>query len=497
MRPGANPIEKLKAEKDGLDMLGEIGELAARHGGWETLDKGDRERLKWIGTFFRKPTPGQFMMRVRITNGQATSTQLRALADIAGRLGNGFLDLTTRQQIQLRAIKLGEVPEILEALQGIDLNSFQTGMDNIRNVNCCPLAGLTAGELFDASSAGAEYTDIFLRNPAFTNLPRKFNVTITGCRENCTHSETQDIAMTPAVLDSDGTPGFNVAVGGKMGSGGMTVAQPLDVFAAPHEAGRLAAEITLLFRDEGARGPRTKARLAFLVQDWGVERLRAKLEERWGAPLARAGRDARSAKRTDHLGVQPQGQDGLHSVGLCVPTGRIESRHLSEMADLADRYGTGEIRLTTDQNAIIVNVPEAKLPALLGEPLLEALSPNAHPFTRGLVTCTGVDYCNLALIETKSTGREMAEAMAKRFPKAGPLRMHWSGCPAGCANHQAADIGFQGAKVRVDGEIVDAVNIFAGGRTGADARTGQKVMELVPVRDLADVLPGLIEQYQP
>ena len=144
-----------------------------------------------------------------------------------------------------------------------------------------------------------------------------------------------------------------------------------------------------------------------------------------------------------------------------------------------------------------MNVPEAKLPALLGEPLLEALSPNAHPFTRGLVTCTGVDYCNLALIETKSTGREMAEAMAKRFPKAGPLRMHWSGCPAGCANHQAADIGFQGAKVRVDGEIVDAVNIFAGGRTGADARTGQKVMELVPVRDLADVLPGLIEQYQP
>ena len=167
------------------------------------------------------------------------------------------------------------------------------------------------------------------------------------------------------------------------------------------------------------------------------------------------------------------------------------------MADLADRYGTGEIRLTTDQNAIIVNVPEAKLPALLADPLLESLSPNPHPFTRGLVTCTGVDYCNLALIETKSTGRELAEALAKRFLNAGPLRMHWSGCPAGCANHQAADIGFQGAKVRVDGEVVDAVNIFAGGRTGAHARTGQKVMDLVPVRDLEDVLPGIIEQYQP
>ncbi len=187
MKPGSNTVEKVKAEKDGLDILEEIEGLAATHGGWETLDPGDRDRLKWIGVFFRKPTPGKFMMRVRVTNGQTTSGQLRALAEIARRLGNGILDITTRQQIELRAIKIGSVPEILEALQGVCLDSFQTGMDNIRGVNCCPLSGLTAEELFDAAPVGAEYTGIFLKNKEFTNLPRKFNVTITGCLENCTH----------------------------------------------------------------------------------------------------------------------------------------------------------------------------------------------------------------------------------------------------------------------------------------------------------------------
>ena len=492
MIPGNNPIERYKAEKDGLDILEEIEELAAQHGGWETMNPGDRERLKWVGAFFRKPTPGLFMLRVRITNGQATSVQLRALAEVARCLGNGVLDLTTRQQIQLRAIRIKDVPDIIQALQGIDLSSLQTGMDNVRNVNCCPLAGLTAAELFDASPVGAEYTRIFLSNKAFTNLPRKFNVTITGCLENCTHSDTQDIGMTPAVRQSDGKPGFNVAVGGKMGSGGMTVAQPLDVFVEPQDAARLAAEITLLFRDEGFRGPRTKARMAFLIQAWGINRFRATLEGRWGTPLEKAQRDARRTSKTDHLGVHAQRRPGLFSVGLCVPTGRISSEQLEELARLAETYGTGQVRLTTSQNAIIVNVAEAKAPMLLAEPLLKALPPDPHPFYRGLVTCTGTDYCNLALIETKGIGGRLAAAMAKQFPNGVPVTMHWSGCPAGCGNHQAADIGFQGAKARINGEVADAVSIFVGGRSGADSRPGQKIMELVPVDMLGEVVPVIL-----
>jgi ferredoxin-nitrite reductase len=494
MKPGNNSIEQYKAEKDGLDILEEIEELAARHGGWETMAPGDRERLKWIGTFFRKPTEGRFMMRIRITGGQASSVQLRALAEISRRLGNGVLDLTTRQQVELRAIKIQDVPQILQALKGVDLSSLQTGMDNVRNVNCCPLAGLTPTELFDASPVGAEYTRIFLGNKAFTNLPRKFNVTITGCLENCAHSETQDLAMTPAVRAADERAGFNVAVGGKMGSGGMTVAQPLDAFVEPHEAAALAAEITLLFRDEGRREQRTKARLAFLLQEWGVERFRAVLEERWGRPLQRAQRDVRLPGTTDHLGVHAQKQPGLFSVGLCVPTGRLSDGQMAELAALAEEYGSGEVRLTTSQDAILVNVPDAKMPALLAEPLLRRFSPEPHPFLRGLVTCTGTDYCNLALIETKAIGKRLSETMAGRLNYKQPISINWSGCPAGCGNHQAADIGFQGAKARVDGQVVDAVNIFVGGRRGTDPRAGEKVMELVPLDRLEQVMPVLLKQ---
>ena len=260
-----NPVERIKAEKPGLNILDEIRELAAQHGGWETIEPGDRERLKWIGTFFRKPTPGRFMMRLRITNGRLTATQLATLAALSCRLGSGVMDITTRQQIELRDIQIRDIPQILDALRNIDLSSLQTGMDNIRGTNTCALSGLTPNELFDAAPASEEFTRMFLNNREYTNLPRKLNVAFTGCRENCIHAETQDIAMTPAFgpggVALNMWKGFNVAVGGKMGSGGMTVAQPLDVFVKPDKAARLAATITLMFRDEGSREKRTRARL--------------------------------------------------------------------------------------------------------------------------------------------------------------------------------------------------------------------------------------------
>ena len=193
-----NPVERIKDEKPGLDILDEIHELAAQHGGWETIEPGDRERLKWIGAFFRKPTPGRFMMRLRITNGRLTAPQLAALAELSRRLGSGVMDLTTRQQIELRDIQIRDVPEILDALRDIDLSSLQTGMDNIRGANTCALSGLTPNELFDAAPAGEEFTRMFLGNREYANLPRKLNVAFTGCLENCIHAETQDIAMTPA-----------------------------------------------------------------------------------------------------------------------------------------------------------------------------------------------------------------------------------------------------------------------------------------------------------
>ena len=489
-----NPVERIKDEKPGLNILDDIHELAAKHGGWESIEPSDRERLKWIGTFFRKPTPGRFMMRLRITNGRLTSLQLTALATLARRLGSGVMDLTTRQQIELRDIQIRDVPEILDALRDIDLSSLQTGMDNIRGVNTCALSGLTPNELFDAAPVGEEFTQIFKGNHEYANLPRKLNVVFTGCLDNCVHAESQDIAMTPAI-DPDGIAGFNVAAGGKMGSGGMTIAQPLNVFVKPGDAARMAAAITLMFRDNGSREKRTRARLAFLLDEWGAEEFRERLQERWGAGLLPAAKDARHDTHTDHLGVNPQRQRGLYSVGLCIPTGRTCAEEMTELARLAWTYGSGAIRLTVGQNVIIADVPDSNLQALLGEQLLSRLTPEARPFTRGLVSCTGNDYCNLALIETKGVSQRVVEALDDLYPDAEPMRMYWSGCPAGCGNHHAADIGFQGCKTRFEGQVVDAVNVFTGGRTGPNPKAAEVIMEQVPVSKLDDVLPAIIARF--
>ena len=291
-----NKIEEYKKEKDGLDILPEVPRYAAE--GWEAITDGDKERLKWAGVFFRKQTPGNFMMRVRIPNGITSATQFRTLAEISEEFGKGFCDITTRQQIQLRWFKIENVPEIWRRLDMVGLVSLQTGMDNIRNVVGCPVAGLTPNELFDASPVVRQFTGIFVGKKEYTNLPRKFNVTITACKENCSHAETQDLALTPASKEIEGkvVNGFNVAVGGKMGSGGYRMASPLDLFVTQAEAAEMCSHVVRIFRDHGFRELRTKARLAFLIDDWGVEKFRKELERRAEPSVADRGQGRKSGE---------------------------------------------------------------------------------------------------------------------------------------------------------------------------------------------------------
>ena len=497
MQAGSNAIESYKASKggDGLRIREDIPRLA--HEGWESLSAADKELLKWVGVFFRKPTPGEFMMRIRMPNGFATSEQLRTIADLSRRLGNCIVDITTRQQIQLRGFALGSVQEIWETLRGVNLRTLQTGQDNVRNLNGCALAGLTPDELFDASSVVFELDRMLVGaegNPEFTNLPRKFNVIITGCLDNCTHAESQDITLVPARKGK--RLGFNVLVGGKMGSGGFTIASPLGVFVEPEQASRLTAELIRIFRDHGPRDARSKVRFAFLIEQWGIDRLRAELESRLGRELEPSGEDVRSHHHADHLGVTRQKQLGLAAVGLCVPNGRLNPDQMERLAALADEYGNGEVRLTTGQNAVVPNVPQQRLEALSAEPLLRAFSPAPSPFFRGMVACTGTDFCNLAQIQTKKLAVELSTALEKRFGTDGsPFTMHWSGCPAGCGNHQAADIGFRGMKVNVGDRLIEAVAIYGGGRTGPDSVAGEQIIDVVPCDDsLPDVVAALVSR---
>jgi ferredoxin-nitrite reductase len=496
-----NKLEAAKAEKDGLDCRDDIERIAAS-GNWEEMSEDDKARFKWHGLFFRKQTPGHFMLRIRAVGGRMNAAQLRVIAELSDEYGKGFCDLTTRQQVQMRWFTVQDAPDIWERLAAVGLHSKQTGMDNVRGVCGCPAAGLTPHELFDATSTAQAFTDLILDNKEFTNLPRKFNVTITACLENCCHSETQDLALVPSYRELEGAQvnGFNVAVGGKQGSGGYTPAQPLDVFVRPEDAPEVCGHIVRIYSDYGPRDSRNKARLAFLIQDLGLGWFRGELEKRWERPLLKAGADLRKQTHVDHLGIHPQkrrhGGEGpnLFSVGLLVPVGRITTDQMRGVADLSERYGSGDIRLTAQQNLLIADVPEDRIGALTQEPLLKDLPFDPSPVMRGLVACVGIDYCHFALIETKGWAIEVARELEKRTAgkKIQPLSIHWSGCPAGCGLHQAATIGMQACRSRVDGQVVDAVHVFVKGSSGPDARVAEDLMYDVPCDQLADALEPLV-----
>jgi len=526
----------MKREKDGLDCLDDILKRVPGNN-WQEMSEDDKQRAKWYGLFFRKQTPGNFMLRLRLNGGRSNARQFRVLADLSDEYGKGFADLTTRQQIQLRWFALADLPTMWKRLEDVGLGSMQTGLDNVRGVCGCPLAGLTPRELLDASPVIDEFTDMLVGNREFTNLPRKFNVTITGCLENCCHVETQDIGLVPAYRELEGQQvnGFNVLVGGKQGSGGYTPASPLDLFVAPENAAAVCREITFIFRDHGTRGLRTRARLAFLIQDRGINWLRAELARRLGRTLLKAGTDMRKAHHVDHLGIQPQKKQpdcglqiadcGLedrapasssaralsgirnpqsairnqeeprYSLGLLVPVGRITSAQMRGVAELAERYGNGDIRLTVQQNVIIPNIPESRIGAVVEEPLLKELPHDPSPIMRGLVACTGIDYCHMALIETKGWAVEVARELEKRTAghKIQPLTIHWSGCSAGCGMHQVSTIGLQGCRSRVNGTVIDAAHVTVKGQTGPHALVAQDLMYDVPCDQLADALLPLVK----
>jgi ferredoxin-nitrite reductase len=496
--PAPNKIEQIKQAKDGLDALEDIQRhslASSRH-----IPEDDAQRMKWYGLFLRKQTPGHWMMRLRSVAGRMTSTQWRVIADLSDEFGKGFCDLTTRQQVQLRWFTIGDVLPIWRRLLDVGLTSLQTGMDNVRGVCGCPAAGIDPHELVDATPVAAAINDQILGNRQFTNLPRKFNITVTGCRDNCCHPQTQDLGLVPAVAERNGQPvaGFNVLVGGKQGSGGLTPAVPLDLFVTPDEAAEVCLHLITIFRDFGPRQARNRARFAFLIAERGLDWLRHELARRWGRPLPPAGQDQRREGHTDHLGIQPQKQPGLYYVGMLVPVGRITTAQMRAVADLADRYGQGEIRLTTDQNVLVPGIPEEKLVALRCEPIFQELPYDPSPIFRGLVSCTGIDYCHLALIETKGWAIEVARrlevALGEEARRLAPLSIRWSGCSAGCGLHQAGTIGLQGCRCRTDqGQVVDAAHVFVGGTSGPQAQPARELLHDVPCEELAQTLLPIVK----
>lgn len=499
-----NKFEKLKSEKDGLSVKHELERFAEL--GWEAIDETDRDhRLKWLGIFFRPVTPGKFMMRLRMPSGILSSRQMQVLAEIVQRYGtDGNADITTRQNLQLRGIRIEDIPDIFDRLKAVGMTSVQSGMDNVRNITASPVAGLDANELIDVRDLVQAVQDMITNqgegNPEFTNLPRKFNIAIEGGRDNSVHAEINDIAFIPAfqpVEGGDRTIGFNVLVGGFFSAKRCAAAIPLNVWVAPDQVVPLCRAILEVYRDHGLRANRQKSRLMWLIDEWGLEPFRAAVEQRLGSILSpAAAKDEIDWEKRDHIGVYPQKQAGLNFVGLHIPVGRLYAADMFELARLAEVYGSGELRLTVEQNVIIPHVSDTRLEALLQEPLLEKFSINPTPLVRSLVSCTGAQFCNFALIETKNRALALARSLDEQLELTQPVRMHWTGCPNSCGQPQVADIGLMGTKARQNGKAVDGVDLYMGGTVGKDAHLGACVEKGIACDDLPDRLRDLlIEQF--
>jgi ferredoxin-nitrite reductase len=495
-----NKFEKFKAEKDGLAIKDELDHFAQI--GWEAMDKTDLEhRLKWVGVFYRPVTPGKFMMRLRIPNGILSSEQMRVLGEIVQRYGDdGNADITTRQNLQLRGIRIEDIPDIFQRLKSVGMTSVQSGMDNVRNITGSPMAGLDADELIDTRELVQKVQDMITNygqgNYQFSNLPRKFNIAIEGGRDNSVHAEINDIAFVPAY--KEGELGFNVVVGGFFSAKRCEAAIPMNVWVRPNqEVVDLCRGILEVYRDNGLRSNRQKSRLMWLIDEWGIEEFRTRVANHLGYPLATAAeKDAIDWEKRDHLGVFPQKQEGLSYIGLCIPVGRLFADDMLDLARIAEVYGSGELRLTVEQNVIIPNIAAENMATLLTEPLLAKFTPNPTPLQRALVSCTGAQFCNFALIETKNKAVDLIRQLDAELNIPRGVRIHWTGCPNSCGQPQVADIGLMGTKARKDGKTVEGVDIYMGGKVGKDAHLGSCVQKGIPCEDLKSLLTSiLIEQF--
>jgi precorrin-3B synthase len=501
-------IEHIKARKDGLDVLADIYRYAEL--GFDAIEPDDLALFRWYGIYTQRAaesadsgepgpsdeTDGLFMLRIKFPNGILTSEQLRAVGRLSVRYGRGMGDITTRQNIQLHWLRIEDMPVVLDELNAAGLSFTQACGDVWRNVVGCPLAGVDGHELLDSRPVIAELERTFVGDRRFSNLPRKFKVSVSGCMHRCAQHEIQDIGLV--AVEHGGTVGYDVWVGGGLGASAR-MGRRLDAFVLPEEAAEVCAAITEIFRDEGKRTKRTRARIKFLVDEWGIERLRAEVEAKLGRslPTSVAPADPIDPQR-DHLGVHPQVQAGRYYLGATTLRGRFSGQQMIAVADIADRFGSGEVRCTNRQNIVVLGVPDAQVEEAEASLADIGLPTRASAFRRGVISCTGMEFCKLAIVETKERAAELIEHLERRVGDvAGSLRINLNGCPNACAQYQIADIGLQGGIARLpDGGRVQGFIVHIGGRLGTDAGFGRRVSsKALPAEDAKYAVERLVRAY--
>ena len=489
--PKLNKMELQKLEKDGLKIFDDIA-YHAEHG-FDSIPKENWDLFKWAGMYLQKPKEaGYFMMRVVIPSGIVTNEQAVAMANIAKDFGRDLYDFTTRQCVQFHWLTIENIPEIHRRLARVGMTTAGACGDITRNIVGNPLAGIDPNELFDTRPIIKEVYEFFRFNEDFSNLPRKYKISISANINNASNSEINCLAFVPAVKELNGEKvnGFHVKVGGGLSSVPM-LAQKLDVFVTQERTKEVAVAITTIYRDYGDREKRHRNRMKFLVADWGVEKLKEKLIELTG-PLPESGEDVSVEWNAGYFyGIHKQKQEGLNYVGINIPIGRINPDDVIELARVSKKYGNGEIRHCNSQNVIIPNIPEESIDELIKEPIFEKFPINPSKFIGYAVSCTGNELCNLALVETKALMKKIAHYLDEKITLDVPVRIHMVGCPNSCGQRQIAELGLHGIKMRnKDKQLVDAFEIYVGGTLNNGGKFNEKLKGKVE----ADQLPEIVKE---
>lgn len=508
-----NQNEENKHHDNGLNVRHRIINTYAKHG-FDSIDPTDlRGRMRWYGLYTqRKPgihggktailPPEElddryFMLRIRIDGGRLTTTQLRVIADISTQYARNTADVTDRQNIQLHWIRIEDVPDIWHRLEAVGLSTTEACGDTPRVILGCPLAGIDADETINATDHIRQIHDTYIGDPAYSNLPRKFKTALSGCPAHCTVHEINDIAFV-GVTTPTGQTGYDLWVGGGLSTNPM-LAQRLGVFVAPDHVNAVYGAVISIFRDYGYRRLRHRARLKFLLNDWGPEKFRHILETEYlGHPLPDGPAPAppRGGRR-DHVGVFPQ-KDGNLSIGFAPKVGRLNGTLLHRIADLAEQHGSHRVHTTVEQKMVILDVPPDQADHLVTE--LHAHDLPVHPstFRRQTMACTGIEFCKLAIVETKTVAADLIDELQHRLPDFDqPLTINVNGCPNSCARIQTADIGLKGQLVTDHtGQQVEGFQIHLGGSLGATPGFGRKIRGLkTTTRDLPDYIERVIGAY--
>ena len=509
-----NPNETMKAEDDGLNVRERV-ETDYAINGFASIPRSDLTgRLRWWGLYTQRK-PGidggrtatlepedledeYFMMRVRSDGGRLSLAQLRTVAQISTEFARDTADVSDRQNIQYHWIRIEDVPEIWRRLEAVGLSSAEACGDVPRVILGSPVAGVAQDEIVDGTSAIDEILNRHLLDPQYSNLPRKFKSAISGSPRLDVAHEINDLSFVGVVHPEHG-PGFDVWVGGGL-STNPQLAVRLGAWVPLEDVADVWAGVIGIFRDYGYRRLRTKARLKFLVQDWGAETFRRVLETEY---LGRALLDGPAPSgpvdgRRDHVGVHPQ-SDGRHYVGAAPTVGRLSGSSLTALANLAERAGSDRVRLTAEQKIVVLDVASDRVEKLVTGLLELGLEVNPSPFRRNTMACTGIEYCKLAMVETKGRAADLIETLEARLPEFNlPLAVHVNGCPNSCARIQVADIGLKGIRaLDKDGNDVEGFQVHLGGRLGQAAGFGKSVKGLrLPADDLPEYVERLVRAFE-